>query len=141
MEFDQIKSGQVLQIAADITNYDESEQNFTYIVEIRDNTDKIIQPAKWMTGTLNPEQTLNVGLSWIPEEAGKFKAVISTGTEMKTAKQVTEIPISVDSQGSISDANFCKDGHELLFKYSDNSPICATHNTAFKLINIGLAFS
>jgi len=140
-KFDEIKTDQVLQIAADITNPNEYKQDFAYVVEITDNKNILTQPAKWVTGTLNSVQTFNVGLSWIPKETGEYRAIISIGTEINSVSQVAEIKINVNPKGNISDDNYCKNGHELLFKYSDNSPICATHDTASKLINIGLAFA
>ena len=140
-KFDEIKSEQVLQVAADITNSDDYSQNFIYLVEVKNNENIIVQPAKWITGTLNSKQTLNVGLSWIPKETGQFRATISTGTGVNSVSQIADIEIIVNPEGDISDDNYCKNGHELLFKYTDNSPICATPNTASKLINIGLAFA
>ncbi len=137
----EIKSEQVLQIAADITNIDSNRQDFIYMVEIKDYSNTIVQPAKWMRGMLNSNQTLNVGLSWIPKETGKYTAIISTGTETNSILQMVDIEIDVNPEGNISDDNYCKNGYELLFKYIDNSPICANPNTASKLINIGLAFA
>ena len=139
--FDEIKSEQVLQIAADITNIDSNQQDFIYMVEIKDQLNTIVQPAKWMKGTLNSNQTLNVGLSWIPKETGKYTAIVSTGIGTDSVSQMADIEIDVNPEGHISDDNYCKNGYELLFKYVDNTPICATPNTALKLINIGLAFT
>ena len=138
--FDEIKSNQILQVAADITNPHDFKNNFVYMVEITNEGDIPVQSAKWMTGTLNPNQTLNVSLSWIPEETGMFNAAVSVGTEIDSILHVDDIKINVNPEVDVSDKDYCKKGHELLFKYSDNSPICATPNTASKLINIGLAF-
>jgi hypothetical protein len=140
-KFDEIKSEQVLQVAADITNSDDYSQNFIYMVEVKNNENIIVQPAKWITGTLNSKQTLNVGLSWIPKETGQFRATISTGIGVNSVSQIADIEITVNPKGDISDDNYCKNGYELLFKYTDNSPICSTPNTASKLINIGMAFA
>ncbi len=140
-EFDEIKTDQVLQIAADLTNTNEYKQDFAYVVEIIDNKNVLVQRAKWVTGTLDSTQTFNVGLSWIPKETGEYKAVISIGTEIDSVSQVAEIKINVNPEGNISDDNYCKNGHELLFKYSDNSPICAIPDIASKLINRGLVFA
>ncbi len=139
--FDEIKTDQVLQIAADLTNPNDYKQDFAYVVEITDNNNVLTQPAKWATGTLDSSQTFNVGLSWIPKETGEYKAVISIGEEINSITPVAEIQIDVNPEGHLSDENYCKYGHELLFKYSDNSPICASPDTASKLINIGLAFA
>ena len=140
-EFDEIKTDQVLQIAADLTNTNEYAQNFAYVVEITDSKNVLAQRAKWMTGTLDSDQTFNVGLSWTPKETGEYKAVISIGTKIDSVSQVAEIKINVNPEGNTSDYNYCKNGHELLFKYSDNSPICVSPNIASKLINRGLAFA
>ncbi|MDH3855836.1 MAG: hypothetical protein OES27_06915 [Nitrosopumilus sp.] len=138
--FDEIKSNQILQVAADITNPHDFKNNFVYMVEITNERDIPVQPAKWMTGTLNPNQTLNVSLSWIPEETGTFNAAVFIGTEIDSILHVDDIKINVNPEVDVSDKDYCKKGHELLFKYSDNSPICATPNTASKLISIGLVF-
>ena len=140
-EFDEIKTDQVLQIAADLTNTNEYKQDFVYVVEITDIKNVLAQRAKWVTGTLDSSQTFNVGLSWTPKETGEYTAVISIGTEIDSVSQVAEIKINVNPEGNISDYNYCKNGHELLFKYSDNSPICASPDIASKLINRGLAFA
>ena len=140
-EFDEIKTDQVLQVAADITNSNKHNQNFVYVVEITDKTGELVQPAKWVTGTLNPSQTFNVGLSWMPDEIGEFNATVSIGAEMNLLSPVADIQISVNPEKDTSDENYCKSGYDLLFKYVDNSPICATPDTASKLINIGLAFA
>jgi len=138
--FDEIKSNQILQVAADITNPHDYKNNFVYMVEITNEDNISVQPAKWISGTLDPNQTLNVSLSWIPEETGRFNAAVFVGTGIDSILQVDDIKINVNPEVDVSDDDYCKKGHELLFKYSDNSPICATSNTASNLINIGLAF-
>ncbi len=140
-KFDEIKSEHVLQIAADITNPNEYEHDFAYVMEITDSENKHVQPARWITGTLNPAQTFNVSLSWMPEESGAYKATISVGTSIDSVIQVADIKINVNSDGDVSNDDYCKNGQKLLFKYSDNSPICVSPDTASKLINIGLAFA
>ena len=139
--FDEIKTEQILQISADISNLQKHENDFAYVVEITDAENNITQPARWITGTLNPEQNFNVSLSWVPEETGLYNATISIGSSLDSVLQVADVEINVNPEGDPSDENYCKNGHELLFKYSDNSPICVSDETASKLINIGLAFA
>lgn len=139
-KFDEIKTGQILQVAADITNPHDYKQDFAYVVKVKNDSNDTVEPAKWITGTLNPEQTLNVGLSWIPKEEGEFTANVSVGSHIDSVLQAADIQIDVNPEGNISDENYCKEDYELLFKYSDNSPICATLDTASKLIKVGLAF-
>ena len=117
------------------------KNDFVYVVEITDTENNITQPARWITGTLNPEQNFNVSLSWVPEETGMYNATISIGSSLDSVLQVADVEINVNPEGDPSNENYCKNGHELLFKYSDNSPICVSDETASKLINIGLAFA
>ena len=140
-KFDEIRTEQVLQIAADITNPSKQEQSFAYVVKIIDDQNRQVQQAKWATGTLNPVQTFNVGLSWVPEDAGEYKAFLFVGSDIDSVIQVADIEIRVNPNGDISDDSYCKNNSELLFKYSDNSPICVSSDTASKLINKGLVFA
>ena len=138
---DEIKSNQLMQVSADIINTKDYKQDFTYMVKITDDQNVLVQPAKWVTGTLNPNQTLNAGLSWIPQESGTFKAAVYAGTSTDSAEQMAEVEINVKQEGDVADPDYCKEGYELLFKYTDNSPICVTADTAAKMIDTGLAFS
>ena len=140
-KFDEIKSDQVLQIAADITNHNEHKHDFAYVLEITDSENNLTQPARWMTGTINPDQTFNISLSWMPEEVGEYTATLSVGTSIDSILQAADIKINVNPNGDISDDDYCKNDHELIFKYSDNSPICVSPDAAFKLVNTGLAFA
>ena len=140
-KFDSIREDQVLQIAADITNLNDFKHNFAYVVEITDEQNNPVDSVRWMTGTLNPFQTFNVSLSWTPHDAGQYNAKVSIGKDMESVFQSADLEILVNPQGNTNDEGYCKSGHELLFKYSDYSPICVSSNVASKLINIGLAFA
>lgn len=94
-EFDEIKSNQILQVAADITNTDDYKHNFAYMVEVTNDRNVLVQPAKWVTGTLNPGQAFNVGLSWIPEESGEFNAAIYLGTTTDSVSHIADLKINV----------------------------------------------
>ena len=139
-KFDEIKQNQILQISADVINPKDSGENFVYSVEITDKNNHLVQPAKWMTGTIDSSQQLNVSLSWIPKEVGEFKALVTLGKDMNSIIDLLTLEINVNPEADIHNVEYCKNGYELLFKYSDNSPICASNDTAAKLINIGLAF-
>ena len=139
--FDEIKADQILQISADISNLQTYSNDFAYVVQITDTENNIAQPARWITGTLNPEQNFNVSLSWVPEKTGMYNATVSLGSSIDSVLPVADVEIDVNPGGDPTSENYCKKGHELLFKYSDNSPICVSDDTAFKLINIGLAFA
>ena len=139
--FDEIKADQILQISAEISNLQKISNDFAYVVQITDTESNISQPARWITGTLNPEQNFNVSLSWVPEKTGIYNATVSLGPTIDNVSHVADVKIDVNPEGDPSSEDYCKNGHELLFKYSDNSPICVSEDTAFKLINIGLAFA
>ena len=139
--FDEIKADQILQISADISNLQKVPNGFAYVVQITDAENNVAQPARWITGTLNPEQDFNVSLSWVPEKTGIYNATVSLGPTLDDVSYVADVKIDVNPEGDPSSEDYCKNGHELLFKYSDNSPICVSDDTAFKLINIGLAFA
>ena len=140
-KFDDIKSGQIVQISSEVTNLTDSIQDFVYTLEIKNDEAVQIQPTKWITGKLDPDQRLNVGLSWIPEQEGKFTAGVYLGNDMDSVSHVADIELEVSDGSTFDLDSFCKDGYELLFKYSDNSPICLTTDTASKLIKTGLVFS
>ena len=139
--FDEIKADQILQISANISNLQNYSNDFAYVVQITDDENNITQPARWITGTLNPEQNFNVSLSWVPEKTGMYNATVSLGSSLDSVSHIADVKIDVNPEGDPTNENYCKNGHELLFKYSDNSPICVSDDTASKLINIGLAFT
>ncbi len=70
-----VNVNQQIQITADVTNRGDDTQSFVYILQIRDEGNRIISLA-WITGMLLPDQSLSPALSWIPTYSGNFKAEI-----------------------------------------------------------------
>lgn len=70
-----IEVGKQIQIAADLKNNQDFEQEFAYIVQIQ-NESGITVSLAWITGTLAPAQSFSPSLSWTPNEAGKYEATI-----------------------------------------------------------------
>jgi len=66
---------QQVQITADVTNNQEIAQDFIFIVQIK-NDENIIISLGWITGSLNPKQSLSPALSWIPDQSGSYLAEI-----------------------------------------------------------------
>lgn len=66
---------QLVQITADITNNQDTSQDFVYIVQIKDEFG-VIQYLAWISGTLEPEQSFSAARSWAPDTAGRFVAEI-----------------------------------------------------------------
>ena len=70
-----ININQQVQIAAHITNNQEIDQKFVYIVQIKDRENVVIHLV-WISGELNPHQTLSTAVSWRQELSGSFVAEI-----------------------------------------------------------------
>ena len=70
-----ININQQVQVAANVTNNQEIDQKFVYIVQIKDSEDVVIHLV-WISGELNPHQTFSPAVSWKPELSGSFVAQI-----------------------------------------------------------------
>jgi hypothetical protein len=67
--------GKQIQVAADLQNNQDIEQDFAYIIQIQDENGVTVSLA-WLTGTLQPAQSFSPSISWIPNEAGEYEATI-----------------------------------------------------------------
>lgn len=70
-----VETGKQIQIAADLQNNQDFEQDFAYIVQIQ-NENGVTVSLAWLTGTLQPAQSFSPAISWIPNEAGQYEATI-----------------------------------------------------------------
>ena len=70
-----VEVGKQVQITADLTNNQDFEQEFAYIVQIQDENGITVSLA-WITGNLTPAQSFSPSLSWTPNETGKYEATI-----------------------------------------------------------------
>jgi hypothetical protein len=66
---------QQIQIVSDVTNQENNEQPFAYLVQIQDGNG-ITLSLSWITGSMAPKQTLNLGQSWLPTTAGTYTAQV-----------------------------------------------------------------
>jgi len=66
---------QQVLVTADITNNQEHDQDFVFIVQIK-NDENVIISLGWITGSLNSKQSLSPALSWIPDHSGSYLAEI-----------------------------------------------------------------
>ena len=80
---------QQIQISADITNNQDKSQNFVYLVQIKDKTNFVVSFG-WFSGELNPDQTWNTSVFWIPDNAGEFTAEIFLWEALINHKALTE---------------------------------------------------
>ena len=58
-------------LMADISNNPDTQQNFAYITQVRNNDDVVIS-LSWLTGSLSPGQSFSPAQSWIPAESGIY---------------------------------------------------------------------
>ena len=64
-----------VQITADLTNNQDRDQPFAYLVQIQDENGVTIS-LSWITGSLGPGQFMNPSQSWTPTNPGKYTAQI-----------------------------------------------------------------
>jgi hypothetical protein len=64
-----------VMIVADLTNGQDRNQKFAYIVQILNEND-IVVSLSWLTGSLSPSQTFSPAQSWTPTQAGTYTVQI-----------------------------------------------------------------
>lgn len=64
-----------VMIVADLSNGQDRDQKFAYIVQIHNEND-IVVSLSWLTGSLSPYQTFSPAQSWTPTEAGTYTVQI-----------------------------------------------------------------
>ena len=70
-----ISAGQQIIISNKIQNGKNAEQNFAYIVQIKDK-DGFTVMVSWVQGSLVPSQSFDLGISWVPDTAGEYSAEV-----------------------------------------------------------------
>lgn len=70
-----VKVGQQIQIVTDLTNGQDRDQPFAYIMQIQDSNGVTVS-LSWITGTMTSGQSANPAQSWIPKAAGKYTVQI-----------------------------------------------------------------
>jgi hypothetical protein len=69
------KVNKQVQITSDVTNGQDRTQPFAYLVQIQ-NKDGVVVSLSWLTGSLDPGQSLNPSQSWTPISPGTYTAQI-----------------------------------------------------------------
>ncbi len=64
-----------IQIIADVTNNQDIKQPFVYIIEVLNDEGKVVL-LNWLSGTLEPHQSISPAQSWIPSKTGTYTAQI-----------------------------------------------------------------
>jgi hypothetical protein len=68
---DAVSVDQQVQLTADLSNGQDKEQAFAYLVQVQ-NSDGVTVSLAWITGSLTGGQSFSPALSWIPTEAGTY---------------------------------------------------------------------
>ena len=66
---------QQIQIVSDLTNKNNNNQPFAYLVQIQDYNG-ITLSLSWITGSLSPNQNISLSQSWTPKTTGTYNAQI-----------------------------------------------------------------
>ena len=72
---DTVSVDQQVQVTADLTNGQEKDQMFAYLMQIQDESGVTVA-LDWISGTLSPSQSFTAAKSWIPTEAGTYTATV-----------------------------------------------------------------
>jgi hypothetical protein len=71
----EVSVDQQVQIAADVSNGQSSEQAFAYLVQVQDESGVTVSLA-WITGSLTAGQSMSPALSWTPSASGSYTATV-----------------------------------------------------------------
>ena len=72
---DTVSVDQQVQVTADLTNGQDKDQMFAYLMQIQDESGVTVA-LDWISGTLSPSQSFSAAKSWIPTEAGTYTATV-----------------------------------------------------------------
>jgi len=64
-----------VQLVADVTNKQDTKLPFVYIIQVKDSEDKTVT-LTWISGSLQPHQSMSPAQSWTPIKAGAYTAQI-----------------------------------------------------------------
>jgi hypothetical protein len=91
---DEVSVDQQVQITADLTNGQDREQPFAYLVQIQDENGVTVSLA-WITGSLSAGQSFSPALSWIPTSSGTYTATVFVWESVDNPTALSP-PVSVD---------------------------------------------
>jgi len=67
----ELMANQQIQVVGGLTNNQQFEQPFVYLVQIRNSENSVVK-LSWMSGTLRAQDLLDVSQSWIPSMPGDY---------------------------------------------------------------------
>lgn len=91
---DEVSVDQQVQITADLTNGQDREQPFAYLVQVQDENGVTVSLA-WITGSLSAGQSFSPALSWIATAPGTYTATVFVWESVDNPTALSP-PVSVD---------------------------------------------
>jgi len=91
---DNVSVDQQVQITADLTNGQDREQPFAYLVQVQDENGVTVSLA-WITGSLSAGQSFSPALSWIATAPGTYTATVFVWESVDNPTALSP-PVSVD---------------------------------------------
>ena len=93
---DKVTVDKQVMIMADLSNGQDQDQKFAYIVQIRDENGVVIS-LSWITGSLTSGQSFSPALSWTPISAGTYTIQIFVWESVNTPDALSvPLLLSVD---------------------------------------------
>ncbi|MFQ5970648.1 MAG: hypothetical protein ACE5J2_09180 [Nitrososphaerales archaeon] len=83
--------GQQIMIQAKVTNNFKTTEEIAYISQVKDS-DGITVALSWITGTLAPQQSFELAISWIPETPGDYTAEVFVWKSIKNPEPLSFKP-------------------------------------------------
>lgn len=74
-ELSNVSTGQQVMIQTKMTSNIASSEEVAYISQVKD-ADGITVSISWITGTISPGQSLELAISWLPDEPGRYNAEV-----------------------------------------------------------------
>ena len=94
-----VNTGQLIQIVTDLTNNQNIDKPFAYLVQIKDQNGVTVS-LSWITGTLVANQQLTPAQAWTPSASGTFTAQIFVLQSIDNPLQLSKpLAITIMVQG------------------------------------------
>ena len=91
---DAVSIDQQVQITADLSNGQDRDQDFAYLIQIQDS-DGVTVSLSWIAGSLSPGQSFSPSASWTPTSAGTYDVTAFVWESIDNPTALSP-PLSID---------------------------------------------
>ena len=91
---DAVSVDQQVQIVADLSNGQDRDQDFAYLIQIQDS-DGVTVSLSWIAGSLSPGQSFSPSASWTPTSAGTYDVTAFVWESIDNPTALSP-PLSID---------------------------------------------